>query len=713
MIDRMSAKNRRSGMVRITHWHLVGAVFALAFAVRLVHVIELRSAPFFDHPVGDSRIYRDRAVEIAGGDILGRDAYFHSSPFYPYFLSGIFKVFGENLFLVRLIQILIGSLNCVLIYQLTRKLSGDRRGPPALAGALAALYGTLVFFDGDLLMIPLVLFFTCLSILALVMAGERRGALAVAGSDGQSAPARSGSTGRSSRRLTPGVLFLMAGASLGLAGLGKPNVLLFAPFALAWIVTQPHAGRAAGRWRAGLLFAAGAIAAVAPITARNYIVSKDLVLVSSNAGVNFYIGNNEAATGIFFLPPGSGLDNARLYVSSRRAAEAATGRENLKPSDVSGYWAREGFSYVKQEPAAAAALLARKFLLFWNHYEIPNHHNKAFIETYFAPTLRYLAVGFWIVAPLAIAGIILLFCGTAPRRTRNLYVTFVLVYMASLMPFFVTARYRLPVVPLLIVFAALGVFGLYDAVKKKRYRRLGAALAGAAVTGIVVGWFIVDYDFAFSHTVMGTAYSELATEDPDRAGEHITKAIIEYKKALEIRPLSVDAHYNLGVAYQRIGHHSGAVKELEAAAALRPDHAYASKALEESRAALAASGDKVKAAAIPKTPFETALELLNRRMPAAAEAQYKKVLREDPHHPGAYSQLGAMHYEKRDFKTAIGYFKKGLKYHPDHFVLNNNIAGAYYQSGNYAKAREHWEKCLETKPGDPSVVKQLRMIEGR
>ncbi len=706
MIDVMSAAKRSSKPTLVRDWHLLVCLFALAFVVRLIYVSELRTAPFFNHPIGDSKIYCERAMEIAAGDIVGRDAYFHSSPFYPYFLAGIFKIFGFNLFVVRLIQILIGSLNCVLIFQLTRKLAGKRRGPPVLAGLFAALYGTFVFFDADLLMIPLVLFFTNLSLLMLVSADDRLKSK-TASVGGKSADGQPGGG------TTALGLFFVAGVSLGLAGLGKPNVLMFAPFGLLWIFTGLHKRFDAARWRAGLLFAVGAMIAVAPITIRNYIVSKDLVLVSSNAGVNFYIGNNPDATGIFLLPPSSGLDNARLYVSSRETARAATGREDIKPSRVSRYWMGRGVDFVKSEPVKALALVGRKFLLFWNHYEIPNHHNKYFVEINYTPFLAYLGVGFWLVTPLAIAGFLLLLTFGGPSRARRLYITFVLVYMASLMPFFVTARYRLPVVPFLIVFAALGVFYLYDLIRRRSYRWLAAALGTAAAAAIVVGWFIVDYDFGFSHTVMGTAYSELATREPEHAADHITKAIIEYKKALEIRPLSVDAHYNLGVAYQRIGYFSGAVTELEAAVALKPGHAYAAKALSESRVVLADGGDRVTAKAIPKTPFETALELTTRRMSAAAEAQYNKVLEQDPHHPGAYSQLGAVHYEKRDFKTAIGYFKKGLKYSPGHFVLNNNIAGAYYQTGDYGRARKHWRKCLESQPDNSSVLKQLRMIENK
>jgi tetratricopeptide (TPR) repeat protein len=97
-------------------------------------------------------------------------------------------------------------------------------------------------------------------------------------------------------------------------------------------------------------------------------------------------------------------------------------------------------------------------------------------------------------------------------------------------------------------------------------------------------------------------------------------------------------------------------------------------------------------------------------MIAEATAMYEQTLRNDPHHPGAYSQLGAIHFDRGDFETAIKYFKKGLRYQPDHFVLNNNIAGAYYKIGNTGKARQHWERCLEIDPQNESVLRQLRLI---
>jgi tetratricopeptide (TPR) repeat protein len=255
--------------------------------------------------------------------------------------------------------------------------------------------------------------------------------------------------------------------------------------------------------------------------------------------------------------------------------------------------------------------------------------------------------------------------------------------MISLIPFFITARYRLPVVPFLMVFAVVGLWKLAELLQKKRWRQTGIALGTAAVAAVFVSWPMVDYDFGFNHTVIGSVYSDLATEDPDHAVEHIEKAIVEYKTALELRPLFVDAHYNLGVTYQRIGYFSGAVRELEAAVRLQPNHAYAEKALSESRASLEETGDRVAASAIPKTDFERGVDYTNRKQYEQASLMYSQVLKSDPHHAGAWSQLGAIYFERENYRLAIREFKKGLKYNPNHFVLNNNIAGPFRAQQQY------------------------------
>src|SRR5271163_3171608 len=101
--------------------YLLYFLFVLALALRLVYILQLSKTPFFTNPIGDSKFYYQQATNILSGDILWKEIYFHSSIFYPYFMALIFLISGHSFFILYLIQILIGSGNCIVIYYLTKK----------------------------------------------------------------------------------------------------------------------------------------------------------------------------------------------------------------------------------------------------------------------------------------------------------------------------------------------------------------------------------------------------------------------------------------------------------------------------------------------------------------------------------------------------------------------------------------------------------------
>src|SRR6266704_1719286 len=90
------------------------AIFAVALAVRLVHLWQIRRAPFFTVLLGDSRAYDEWAQRLAGGDWIGHEV-FYQAPLYPYFLGLVYGAAGRNLLVVRVCQAIIGSASCALL----------------------------------------------------------------------------------------------------------------------------------------------------------------------------------------------------------------------------------------------------------------------------------------------------------------------------------------------------------------------------------------------------------------------------------------------------------------------------------------------------------------------------------------------------------------------------------------------------------------------
>ncbi|MEE3259578.1 MAG: glycosyltransferase family 39 protein, partial [Candidatus Latescibacterota bacterium] len=124
------------------------AILALALVVRLAYLYLAVDTPLFDVLLIDSEFYDRRARSIAGGDWLG-DTPFFMNPFYPYFLAVIYSLFGYEYWVVGLVQAVVGTGSCYLMYLLGSQLWRERDG--LVAAGLTAVYGPYVFYDGALL----------------------------------------------------------------------------------------------------------------------------------------------------------------------------------------------------------------------------------------------------------------------------------------------------------------------------------------------------------------------------------------------------------------------------------------------------------------------------------------------------------------------------------------------------------------------------------
>src|SRR2546428_3317227 len=93
------------------------SLFALAYVVRFIYLRQMSASPFFDFLQLDPAYYHDWAVAISKGDWIGKDV-FEQSPLYPYLLALYLLVFGHDLYLLRLLQIAVGALTCVLTWML-------------------------------------------------------------------------------------------------------------------------------------------------------------------------------------------------------------------------------------------------------------------------------------------------------------------------------------------------------------------------------------------------------------------------------------------------------------------------------------------------------------------------------------------------------------------------------------------------------------------
>jgi tetratricopeptide (TPR) repeat protein len=133
--------------------------------------------------------------------------------------------------------------------------------------------------------------------------------------------------------------------------------------------------------------------------------------------------------------------------------------------------------------------------------------------------------------------------------------------MVSVVLFFCTARYRAPILPPLILLAVYAVFEGVRAVNHKRWKAIGigsVVLALAAALVYVAPEGKQYRNDAFAYLRLGTAYAR--KDRLDQAGQC-------YRKAVEIAPFFLTAHFKLGTLLRHAGQLDEAIAEFRAALA--------------------------------------------------------------------------------------------------------------------------------------------------
>ncbi|MFO7674837.1 MAG: tetratricopeptide repeat protein [bacterium] len=625
-------------------------VSAAGFLVRLAWLLQARGVdPLFFAPQMDALYHHRWALAIAAGAEFAPGAFFRA-PLYPHFLALIYRLLGPDLVVVRLVQAVLGGLSCGLTWLLARRVFAPpaaRRKPgsvstvpggAALAAALAwAFWPTAIWFDGELL-IPALL--VPLLLLALVLTY------------------RSIDTDRH---------WWLPGLVLGAAALARPNVLAFSAVLAGWLVVKYRRGALR---RAGPLAAAVALA-ILPVAVRNARAG-DPVLIAWQGGTNFYIGNNPESDGTTAIVPGTRPDWWGGYNDVKRIAEAAAGR-GLRGSEIDRFWLRQGLGFWRDRPLAALGLTGRKLLLLASGYEVANNRDiyAAKRRTFINPVLfstPWLKFPFGLLLPLALAGAWLLRRRAA--RLAPLYL-FIAAYGLSFVPFFVTARYRLPLVPALLVVAAAGAAALVRA----RGREFGVAVAFLGA-GLVLG----NADLAGTGRPTET-YHELLAEavgrfESGRFDE--ASAVIDRALAADSTPELLALRVSVELACGRPAQAETAARAL---LRLEPD----------GPAALGSLGNV----------------LAQTGRHAEAESLFRRAVEIDPAAVEAWLNLGNLALAARRTDEARACYERALAVSPAWAPALFHLGLAEYYSGRIDAARECWQQVLRLDPGHAGARRAL------
>ncbi|NQV01803.1 MAG: glycosyltransferase family 39 protein, partial [Bacteroidia bacterium] len=335
---------------------------------------------------------------------------FHQEPLYPYFVALIYKLSGNNVLWVFVVQLLFGILINLLVYLVARRYFSE------LVAVIAAF---ITIFFGPLLFNDMVLLRTTMTTLMAILVPYVIG------------------TALLRKRF---IWWLVAGFTGGVAVTLNAYFIIYM---LGCLIILCFILRKQLRYLfiASVGLIAGLLLAFSPLIIRNAQVGVPVMAFSSNGAIGFITMNNNT------------FQNFRGWYFDKSVTARIMGESdgNMMKAIVPTLKTHESIgSYL--------GILWGKFHSVFSWYENPSNTNFFFYRE--CTGILYITfITFLLLSPFAIPGIIL-----AIYKKINAWPLYmmILVLMVPLLAFMVLARYRIGLMPLLAPFAALTIVEIFS-----------------------------------------------------------------------------------------------------------------------------------------------------------------------------------------------------------------------------------------------------------
>ncbi len=475
-------------------------VLLIAVLFRLLYWSLASGSAFMHTPVVDGSFFDIWARTLAEGRVFQEQPFF-KPPLYAYVLSFLYRM-GLNLQGVLFLQMAVGAVTCGLTLAVGRTVFSSRLA--FAAAAVTAVLPILPFFESQLQAESWTLALTLGSLLPVLLVIS-----------GRSRPSAK--------------MFFIAGALLGIAALGRPNLMLQVVVLAAGLWWW---GRSGGRLGLGgiLPLVVGFVIAISPATFHN-MKHGEFVLISANLGVNLYTGQSDGADGVSAIPVGVLWDDIQL----RSQQEGAKG-----PAASSRLLTTETLGWMAKHPGQTLQLWFKKAVLVCNGVEGRNNFNPMWLAQQDGViVLARWWPATWLMLPFAIVGLVWAGRGSAPAWLLK---WLVLSQALAILPFFVNARFRAPLLPLLALFAAAGLVEVVQAARTRRWVPVAVMLVAAVLVNIdwyglgQERWLARDY---FNQGVIASRTYDGRAVDTVLAAQH-------FQKALDLEPDDVDFNERYG-----------------------------------------------------------------------------------------------------------------------------------------------------------------------
>ncbi len=455
-------------------------------------------------------------------------------------------------------------------------------------------------------------------------------------------------------------------------------ILTFLPLAVVWFLWIKMPLRHLVRF---LIFAALPLVLSLML---HVLTGSGTVLVSAQGGINYYIGNHHEADGATARFPGIGTGWG--WEEMRRLAVSRVGKP-LLDSEVDRFYWQEGLKEIASYPGDWLRLMTRKAFLFWNRIEIPNNRDFYYHGRNFPLIGRLMMLGFPFLLPWALSGVVL----NWRQSGVKLLTAFFLIYYITTVQFFITARFRHPLTPLLIIMAVGGVAGIVKMFRtaEKSGRMKWIMLTTALLVGLLlpraVHYRIDPKDDSYGLFTEGRAWEKLG-----KTG----KAEALYLKALEARPTAPFVNYGIAEIAHQQGNFPRAIDYTKRELEIQPNYA---KAWNNLGVLWTELNHETEALA----SFEKAISIRSEMVEAA-----RNIAR-------IWSLRGLKASERNDWRIALGCFERALSFDPASILYMTMHLEARFRLGDDDEAVRDLQNLLSQYPDFPPALWLFEEMQGR
>ncbi len=332
------------------------------------------------------------------------------APLLPFFLAGVYQLFGIHFLVVKLIFILFAVISALLVYLIGKELLHPEIGLiAALFFAIEpSLCGITAFIYTEPLNIPLLL-----AAIYFLIRGIR------------------------TRKKQ---FFILSGILMGLATLCKGTTQFFPLFLFAGLMLFREFRRL---WKRLFLFVFVFVLTLVPWTVRNYRTFHIFLPIATGAGESLWTGNYFPFDGEF-----------RYRETQKKASEITQGLTWIERDQKLGEDARK---MIRANPGAFLKLSLKKVYRFWIRvYETIPTGSQRSTNAVIKISLSIIQI---ILLMLSVVGMI-----RFPVKEAGYWILLMLLFYYTLVHAvtFAVPRYRIPVIPLLFPFAAFTVQQIFD-----------------------------------------------------------------------------------------------------------------------------------------------------------------------------------------------------------------------------------------------------------